>query len=54
MSQKYLFELGGENIELGKCEAIELLKTEKYEPKVVHDKESIIILDVLQKISKKS
>ena len=53
MSQKYLFELGGENIELGKCEAIELLKTEKYEPKVVHDKESIIILDVLQKISKR-
>ena len=53
MSQKYLFELGGENIELGKCEAIELLKTEKYEPKVVHDKESIIILDVLQKINKR-
>jgi len=53
VSQKYLFELGGENIELGKYEAIELLKTEKYEPKVVHDKESIIILDVLQKISKR-
>ena len=53
MSQKYLFELGGENIELGKYEAIELLKTEKYEPKIVHDRERIIILDVLQKISKR-
>ena len=52
MSQKYLFELGGENIELGKCEAIELLKTEKYEPKLVHYKESIIILDVLKEINK--
>jgi len=53
VSQKYLFELGGENIELGKYEAIELLKTEKYEPKIVHDRERIIILDVLQKISKR-
>ena len=53
MSQKYLFELGGENIELGKCEAIELLKTEKYEPKVIHEKENLIILDVLQRISKR-
>ena len=53
MSQKYLFELGGENIELGKCEAIELLKTEKYEPKLVHDWENIIILDVLQEINKR-
>ena len=52
MSQKYLFELGGENIELGKCEAIELLKTEKYEPKLVYYKENIIILDVLHEISK--
>jgi len=52
VSQKYLFELGGENIELGKCEAIELLKTEKYEPKLVHYKESIIILDVLKEINK--
>lgn len=52
MRQKYLFELGGENIELGKCEAIELLKTEKYEPKLVHYKESIIILDVLKEINK--
>jgi tRNA (guanine10-N2)-dimethyltransferase len=53
VSQKYLFELGGENIELGKCEAIELLKTEKYEPKLVHDWENIIILDVLQEINKR-
>ena len=53
MSQKYLFELGGENIELGKCEAIELLKTEMYEPKVIHEKENLIILDVLQRISKR-
>lgn len=52
MRQKYLFELGGENIELGKCEAIELLKTEKYEPKLVHYKKSIIILDVLKEINK--
>jgi len=53
VSQKYLFELGGENIELGKCEAIELLKTEKYDPKLVHNKENIIILDVLRKIKKR-
>ena len=53
MSQKYLFELGGENIELGKCEAIELLKTEKYEPKLVYYNENIIILDVLKEINKR-
>lgn len=52
MSQKYLFELGGENIELAKCEAIELLKTEKYEPKLVHYRENILILDVLREINK--
>jgi tRNA (guanine10-N2)-dimethyltransferase len=53
VSQKYLFELGGENIELGKCEAIELLKTEKYKPKLVYYKKNILILDVLKEINKK-
>ena len=32
MKEKYLLELGGENTDLGKYEALELLKFEKYSP----------------------
>ena len=32
MKEKYLLELGGENTDLGKYEALELLKFQKYSP----------------------
>ena len=50
MKEKYLFELGGENTELGKCEALELLKTENYAPKLILDNKNIIVIEVLDRI----
>ena len=50
MKEKYLFELGGENTELGKCEALELLKTENYAPKLILDNKNIVIIEVSNKI----
>ena len=52
MKKKYLLELGGENAELGKFEALELLTTKKYEPELILDKGKIIALDVASDISK--
>ena len=46
MKHQYLLELGGENTELGKIEALELLSTENYEPKLVLEESSIITIDV--------
>lgn len=46
MRSEYLFELGGENIELGKFEANEVLKTEKYDPKLKFEEDNSIILNV--------
>ena len=43
MKEKYLLELGGENTELGKHEALELFATEKYSPKLILDKKNIIL-----------
>ena len=37
MREKYLLELGGENIDLGKYEALELFKFKKYSPKLEKD-----------------
>ena len=37
MKLQYLLELGGENTELGKIEALELLSTENYNPKIILD-----------------
>ena len=50
MKEKYLFELGGENTELGKYEALELLKTKKYEPKLILDNQNVIVIEVSSKI----
>ncbi len=46
MKHQYLLELGGENTELGKIEALELLSTENYEPKLVLKESSIITIEV--------
>ncbi len=46
MKHQYLFEIGGENTELGKIEALELLSNENYKPKLILDETSIITIDV--------
>ena len=46
MKHQYLLELGGENTELGKIEALELLLTENYRPKLMLDETSIITINV--------
>ena len=50
MEIKYLFELGGENTELGKYEALEVLKTENYAPKLIFDNVNIIAIEVSDEI----
>ena len=52
MKEKYLLELGGENTELGKYEALELLKFQKYSPFLEKDYESIIVISTSKKIKK--
>ena len=44
MREKYLLELGGENTELGKYEALELFKFKNYKPKIEIDHGKIIIV----------
>ena len=53
MKHQYLLELGGENTELGKSEALELLLTKGYEPKIILDENSIITVDVSNTINPK-
>jgi tRNA (guanine10-N2)-dimethyltransferase len=50
VKERYLFELGGENTELGKYEALELLKTENYSPELILDCEKIVVIEVSGKI----
>ena len=52
MREKYLLELGGENIDLGKYEALELFKFKKYSPKLEIDNGRIIIISATKKIEK--
>jgi len=52
MREKYLLELGGENIDLGKYEALELFKFKKYSPKLEIDNGRIIIISTTKKIEK--
>lgn len=52
MKVKYLLELGGENTDLGKYEALELLKFEKYSPYLEKDYVSIIVISTSKKIDK--
>ena len=53
MKEKYLFELGGENTELGKYEALELLEYNNYEAKLEKDWGKIIIISVTKLLSNK-
>ena len=53
MREKYLLELGGENTDLGKCEALELFKFEKYSPRLELDYGNIIIISTSRVIEKK-
>ena len=53
MQQKYLFELGGENTELGKYEALDLLSSNNYEPRLNDDFGKIISISTTKIIDKK-
>jgi tRNA (guanine10-N2)-dimethyltransferase len=53
MKHQYLFELGGENTELGKIEAMELLSTESCDPVIIFDEKSIIAINVSKVIKSK-
>ena len=52
MREKYLLELGGENTELGKHEALELLKFRNYSPKLEQDYGKIILISTVKEIKK--
>ena len=54
MATEYLFELGGENKELAKIEAQELLKTEGYNPKTHFEEGQIILIETSQKLALKT
>ena len=51
MTSKYLFELGGENKELAKIEARELLMTEGYNPETGFEEGQIVIIKTSQKLA---
>ncbi len=53
MRENYLLELGGENTNLGKHEALELLKFRKYNPKIEFDYQKIIIISTSNEIDDK-
>jgi len=53
MREKYLLELGGENTDLGKYEALELFKFKKYSPTLELDYGNIIIISTSRVIEKK-
>ena len=44
MREKYLLELGGENTNLGKHEALELFKFKKYSPELEKDYGELIVI----------
>ena len=52
MREKYLLELGGENTDLGKYEALELLKFKKYSPELERDEGKIIVISTSKIIKK--
>jgi len=52
MREKYLLELGGENTNLGKYEALELFKFKKYSPELEKDYGKIIIISTSKTIEK--
>ena len=48
-----MFELGGENIELGKYEAIDLLEYENYKPQILSQEINLLVVEVIKPIEKK-
>ena len=52
MREKYLLELGGENTDLGKHEALELFKFKKYSPELEKDYGEIIVISTSKTIEK--
>ena len=53
MNKTYLLELGGENTDLGKYEAIELLNFEKYSPLLERDYGNVVIISTSKQIKEK-
>ena len=53
MKEKYLLELGGENIDLGKYEAMELLEHENYVPNILSQESNLVVIEVAKEIEKK-
>ena len=51
MQSEYLFELGGENKELARIEAMELLKTEMYKPEKNFEEGQIATITVSRKLT---
>ena len=54
MRENYLLELGGENTNLGKYEALELFKFQRYHPKLEKDYGKIIIISTSKEIDKRT
>ena len=52
MKKRYLLELGGENTDLGKYEALELLKFKQYFPRLEFDYGNIIVISTSKDIKK--
>ena len=50
MKERYLLELGGENTDLGKYEALELLKFKQYSPRLEFDYGNIIVISTSKDI----
>ena len=50
MQNEYLFELGGENTELAKYEAKEVLKGENYKPETKFENEFFVIFSLSKKL----
>ncbi|SVD24996.1 uncharacterized protein METZ01_LOCUS377850, partial [marine metagenome] len=51
VQSEYLFELGGENKELARIEAMELLKTEMYKPEKNFEEGRIATITVSRKLT---
>ena len=52
MQKEYLFELGGENTKLAKCEAFEVLKGEGYKPELNFENQLFVIKIYLMRLKK--
>ena len=50
MKKKYLFEVGGENLEVGKFEAKYVLECENYKPLIIFEESNVVIFNVSKDI----